>query len=1543
MATRKNALGVCGGDCTADEDADGICDDVDDCVGALDACGVCNGPGEIYECGCSDIPAGDCDCDGNQEDALGECGGDCTADADADGICDDVDDCVGSLDACGICNGPGAIYECGCSDIPAGDCDCDGNQLDALGVCGGDCTSDANGNGVCDDAEVAGCTDSAACNYDAAATEDDGSCDYCSCGGDGAGDGVAYPLIVEASPAAGAPGMVYRFYVQMQDATDRMSAVFGNDQASLLVNTPDGAFNSPFNSSWNASGINPAFLPVFPELADDSYATIGLMGPASTSGIVGAADPSVVEDATQPITPYFLTPGATSLESTTLTGASWYVLNTAANGLPDATGRVLVMQVTTTGAISGQVNYQVFPLGVGADQVQVSVEFDGAGTFGLGGGGNACGCTDATAINYDETAQYDDGSCEFDVLGCTDATACNYNPEATLDDESCEFPAENFDCDGNCIADVDCNGVCGGDATEDALGECGGDCAEDADADGICDDVDDCVGALDACGVCNGPGEIYECGCADIPEGDCDCDGNQLDALGVCGGDCAEDADADGICDDVDDCVGELDACGVCNGPGEIYECGCADIPEGDCDCDGNQLDALGVCGGDCAEDADADGICDDVDDCVGELDACGVCNGPGEIYECGCADIPEGDCDCDGNQLDALGVCGGDCAEDADADGICDDVDDCVGALDACGVCNGPGEIYECGCADIPEGDCDCDGNQLDALGVCGGDCAEDADADGICDDVDDCVGALDACGVCNGPGEIYECGCADIPEGDCDCDGNQLDALGECGGDCAEDADADGICDDVDDCVGALDACGVCNGPGEIYECGCADIPEGDCDCDGNQLDALGVCGGSCLADANANGICDDEEVGGCTDPMNPGFDPNATFDDGSCLVGGCLIAEACNYDAAVDYQLPGACEFESCAGCTDSMACNYDENATIEDSSCEYPEEYFNCDESCINDADGDGVCDELEVLGCTEIGNPGYNPSATEDDGSCLVAGCLLPFACNYDPNADYIIVSLCDFSSCVGCTDETACNYDADATLGSASACDYPSVPFLDCDGNCLNDADGDGVCDEQEIPGCTDETAVNFNPFATDDNGTCIVLQGGCVLPFACNYDASADFYLPGSCDFSCLFGAAEGDCNNEMACNYGAIDEPCVFFDAQGNTCVPGGCTINGACNYDAAAAYNDGSCEFATCQVFGCNVEAACNYNADATVNDGSCDFATCFNIETEGCTNPMACNYSEEATSNDGSCEFLSCLDMGCTDENACNYDANATINDGSCEIATDGYDCTGECVADADGDGVCDANEVGGCTDMGANNYDANATDNNGTCTYDSEGCMNVNACNFNFQATTDNGSCAFDCYGCMNENACNYDASASMHDAGECSYIFTLELEGDTEVELDQPTTYTYTPTAGSDYVWTIVGGAIVEGEGTNEVSVVWMLEEGSIAVYEINSDGCVGIETILNVTGSRTETGIAEGAADFTIYPNPANDMLIVNVDGFVAHGMQVLDATGRVVLSERLVAGRNVIDVTSLANGTYKLVINEGQSRQVKQLIIAH
>ena len=141
------------------------------------------------------------------------------------------------------------------------------------------------------------------------------------------GSAQDFSLTVEATPAVTEGMTQYRFYVNMNDASDRMSAVFGNNEFTLSVQVPEGAFNSTFNSSWSASGINPLFLPAFPDLADDTYATIGLEGPASSSGLEGAADPSIVEDSDQPITPFFLNDGATSLLSNTLTGASWYILN----------------------------------------------------------------------------------------------------------------------------------------------------------------------------------------------------------------------------------------------------------------------------------------------------------------------------------------------------------------------------------------------------------------------------------------------------------------------------------------------------------------------------------------------------------------------------------------------------------------------------------------------------------------------------------------------------------------------------------------------------------------------------------------------------------------------------------------------------------------------------------------------------------------------------------------------------------------------------------------------------------------------------------------------------------------------------------------------------------------------------------------------------------------------------------------------------------------------------------------------------------------
>lgn len=184
-------------------------------------------------------------------------------------------------------------------------------------------------------------------------------------------------------------------------------------------------------------------------------------------------------------------------------------------------------------------------------------------------------------------------------------------------------------------------------------------CDVDEDADGICDDQDDCVGAFDECGVCNGLGPIYECGCEDIPAGQCDCEGASWDF------------NENGICDHQ-----------------EIFGCtyaGAINFLESATTDDGS-------CFFPCTGDLNGDGAVG-VEDLLGLLSTYNTTcvYGCTATLACNFNPLANGD---DNSCLfeDALGVCGGDCQGDGDSDGICDDFDDCVGVVDECGVCNGPG-----------------------------------------------------------------------------------------------------------------------------------------------------------------------------------------------------------------------------------------------------------------------------------------------------------------------------------------------------------------------------------------------------------------------------------------------------------------------------------------------------------------------------------------------------------------------------------------------------------------------------------------------------------------------------------------------------------------------------------------------------------------------------------------------------------------------------------------------------------------------------------
>ena len=127
-------------------------------------------------------------------------------------------------------------------------------------------------------------------------------------------------------------------------------------------------------------------------------------------------------------------------------------------------------------------------------------------------------------------------------------------------------------------------------------------------------------------------------------------------------------------------------------------------------------------------------------------------------------------------------------------------------------------------------------------------------------------------------------------------------------------------------------------------------------------------------------------------------------------------------------------------------------------------------------------------EETLEGCTNLDACNYSSDANVDDGSCEFAENFCTACdgtCIQDTDGD----GVCDCVEFPGCTDELACNYDPIYT-DDAGNCYYAELHY-DCDDNCLEDSDGDGVCDPLEVPGCTDDTFCNYNPQATDDDGSC--------------------------------------------------------------------------------------------------------------------------------------------------------------------------------------------------------------------------------------------------------------------------------------------------------------------------------------------------------------------------------------------------------------------------------------------------------------------
>ena len=456
----------------------------------------------------------------------------------------------------------------------------------------------------------------------------------------------------------------------------------------------------------------------------------------------------------------------------------------------------------------------------------------------------------------------------------------------------------------------------------------------------------------------------------------------------------------------------------------------------------------------------------------------------------------------------------------------------------------------------------------------------------------------------------------------------------------------------------------------------------------------------------------------IAGCTNPYATNFNPAATADNGSCTI----------------------------SGCTNSQALNFNATATVDDGSCVLSVPAIHLNEIHFNPNDYTGFTDLTHEF--IELHN---NTSAAVSIAGWRISGgvdCTFPIGASIPANGFILAaatpanytgtgVNVYAYTDDLNNTGENIRLYTsanvlvdqvtyysncwpaaADGTGPSLELINYNfdnNVAASYCTGTQNNGTPGQvNSCYTNQIAGCTNVSATNYNPAATINDGSCII--EGCTYAQANNFNPAAT-----SDDGSCIYDAPVGGCTYSGALNYNPAatsdDGSCIF----GNGIA--GCTYSEALNFDASATIDDGSCEFVTI-VAGCTNSSANNFNPLANFDNGTCVYAQL----TPGCTYSGALNYNPLATLDDGNCQFSQTV-PGCTNSTALNYNPDATFDDGSCTYPI----------------------VVLGCTYPSADNYNPNANMDDMSCIFSTggtSGCTYASATNYNASATTDDGSCTF---------------------------------------------------------------------------------------------------------------------------------------------------------------------------------------------------
>jgi len=136
-----------------------------------------------------------------------------------------------------------------------------------------------------------------------------------------------------------------------------------------------------------------------------------------------------------------------------------------------------------------------------------------------------------------------------------------------------------------------------------------------------------------------------------------------------------------------------------------------------------------------------------------------------------------------------------------------------------------------------------------------------------------------------------------------------------------------------------------------------------------------------------------------------------------------------------------------------------------------------------------------------------------------------------------------------------------------------------------------------------------------------------------------------------------------------------------------------------------------------------------------------------------------------------------------------------------------------------------------------------------------------------------------------------------------------------------------------TSTPGDYYQW-YVNGQIMLGE-TNDTLLIPMDFGGTFTVSVMSANGC-DTSNFITLQG-----GVGEAQLNFSLYPNPTNDMLHVEFQKQLLGYYEILDISGRTLTKEVVNSNQLKIDCSNLLKGSYLLKIYENGRYTTKKFSV--